>query len=93
MLQMINDPIGTRLKANTAFKPNGCVVVLQSAIPAFDQNKDLEGNIGSKLRFSYGPDFWEAAAALSQSVDAPPDSHEQLGCIFKVGQWESGEDR
>ena len=32
MLQMINDPIGTRLQANTALKPNGCVAVLQSAI-------------------------------------------------------------
>ena len=41
---------GTRLQPNVALTPGGCVRVVQRRVPAFDLDKDLEGNAASELR-------------------------------------------
>jgi hypothetical protein len=69
LLHYINDPRGTRLHPNVALTPGGYIQAVQARVPAFDLERDLEGNAASELRFSYGDeDYWDLMERLGTSA-------------------------
>ena len=70
LLHRINDPRGTRLQPNVALTAGGWIQVVQRRVPAFDLDKDHEGNAASELRFSYGDEeYWELMERLGGSAE------------------------
>ena len=66
----MNDPRGTRLQPNVELTLGGWVKVTQRRVAAFDLAADLEGNIGSELRLSYGGDeYWDLIARIGGSTE------------------------
>lgn len=55
-LSLMNDPRGTRLKANVALE--GREFVTLGPVPAFTFDLPLQNNAQSELLWDYGPCFW-----------------------------------
>ena len=63
LLQRMNDPRGTRYKANVELTEGGWARVAQKrGVPAFDLTAGKDVNIAAELRFSYGEGYWERIA-------------------------------
>ena len=70
LLHRINDPRGTRLQPNVALTAGGWIQLVQRRVPAFDLERDDEGNAASELRFSYGDDdYWDLMERLGGSAE------------------------
>ena len=59
LLQLANDPRGTKLGANVHVTPHGYMVVRAARIPPFDFRHSLADNLQAELRWSYGDGYWE----------------------------------
>lgn len=68
-MMRINDPRGTRLRANVVLTDGGYVKVVQERVPAFDLDKTLEENRKSELRFDYGDGYWAMMDALGADAE------------------------
>ena len=58
-IDYVNDPRGTRLRANACISPYGWLKVISSGVPPFRLDKHLHENINSELRYDYGDDYWQ----------------------------------
>ena len=67
-MMRLNDPRGTRLRANVGVTDGGYVKVIQTRVPAFDLDKSLDANVQSELRLDYAGDYWEMMDALGKSA-------------------------
>lgn len=70
-LHRTNDPRGSGLRSNVELTPGGWLKVIQREVPAFDIDANLDANIRSEIRFSYGDDYWRIMERLGNTADLP----------------------